>query len=161
MQPENNGSAPFRCPGAKYCDGVSSCIVSPLLPPLPRSTGASDLRDQAYDQHPADDDLPEPEERLLPAAPARKQAGPRLPGGGTSDPAGGGDPAGGEEETRPRFPPQERTQGQGPLFCRHERTRDQRLKEPPSQQPLVHPQLWSQDEALEPLTAPRPAAPGG
>lgn len=97
--------------------------------PPPSSAGASDLRDQAHDQHPADDDLPEPEERLLPAAPARRQAGPAIPGGGPPDPAGGGDPAGGEEETRPRLPPQERTQGQRPLFGWHERTGDQRLND--------------------------------
>lgn len=88
-----------------------SSALSSLCPP-----GASDLRDQAHDQHPADDDLPEPEKRLLPAPSARRQAGPPLPRCGSPDPARGGGSADREEEARSQLPPQERAQGQGPLF---------------------------------------------
>uniref|UniRef100_A0A3P8RSX4 Amino acid transporter n=1 Tax=Amphiprion percula TaxID=161767 RepID=A0A3P8RSX4_AMPPE len=64
----------------------------------------------------ANDDLPEPEERLLPAASTGQQTGPHLPGRGPPDPARGGDSANREEEARSLFSSQERAQGQGPLF---------------------------------------------
>lgn len=78
---------------------------------------------KTHDKHPADDDVPEPEERLLPAS-AGQQARPPLPWRGSSDPAGGGHQASGEEEARSRLSQQERAQGQGPLFCGHERPGD-------------------------------------
>uniref|UniRef100_A0A3Q1FDA0 Amino acid transporter n=1 Tax=Acanthochromis polyacanthus TaxID=80966 RepID=A0A3Q1FDA0_9TELE len=64
----------------------------------------------------ADDDLPEPEERLLPAASTGQQTGPHLPGCGPPDPARGGHSTNREEEARSLFSSQERAQGQGPLF---------------------------------------------
>lgn len=101
---------------------IQSHSSSPPRSPCP--PGASDLRDEAHDKYPADDDLPEPEERLLPAASTGQQAGPPLPGRGSPDPARGGDSTSREEETRSLLSAQERAQGQGPLFRRHERAGD-------------------------------------
>lgn len=104
---------------------MSVCLThSPSPPQSLHPLGASDLWNQAHDKHPADDDLPEPEERLLPAASTWQQAGPPLSRRGSPDPAGGRDPADREEETRSLLSPQERPQGQRPLFCWYERAGD-------------------------------------
>lgn len=88
--------------------------------------GASDMWNQTHDKHPADDDVPEPEEWLLPASTG--QQGPPHTWSGPSDPAGGGDSASGEEEACSWASSQARAQRQGPLFCGHERTGDKCIK---------------------------------
>lgn len=96
---------------------VPSSTSRCLLPP----SGTFDLRDQAHDQHPADDDVPE--ERCVPAPSLRTGE----PGRSSSNAAGGGGTAGAKEEEPPCSPTQEGAQGQGPLLHRHEWPGDQRI----------------------------------
>ena len=96
------------------------------IPPSPTPTDPSHLWNQAHDQHPADDGVPE--ERRLPALThgPHEAVGAKLPGRGADPAAGGGRPAHREEEV---LTPSQAAwaQGQRSLRHRHERVGDQRI----------------------------------